>query len=159
MAVRGQDFKIDFSSRDNLMKNDISNALKIAPAETIPVNFIGPTQTIVGSIGGITAEMQVNVNQAIDNYKNKIQKIIDKLVSVGSNVAFKGENINKSIENFVGSVRDTSNEYIEVLNQTQTEIVKAVQRSYQAKDMSESTEIGQDSKNISEAKPSYKKGN
>lgn len=142
---------IETSERESLLSSEVdtsivSGGVAANTHATGPFSFIGiGAQEATGApLAGVTAEFASHVTTEIDNYKTAIQTELDKLTTVESNGAFKGEAINTALSKFIDAVRETGTQYIERLSAAETQIINSVNAAYQTQDTDLSGNLNSD---------------
>ena len=80
----------------------------------------------------------------MDTYCSNIKAKIDDLTKVEVNQAFKGEAVERALNNFVESVKEVATNYITKLQNAEQSIIKGVQEAYEKQDIDLSSNLSND---------------
>lgn len=141
MAITGSDATVDTSLRDSLKATSVDASITGTQGRDV-------NQYLIGSLVGVTPNMAASISKGIDEYKNKIEKILNELEAVDSQNAFRGTEITSTLTRFIESVKSVSKSYLEALTKAQEQIVTNVAKAYEQQDTDISSQLGADSSKV-----------
>lgn len=135
MSITMSEAKIDLSAEEELRSHKI---------EDLGGSSGGSAQSIVG----ITGDFQGDVTDAIEEYIEEVNEIIEQIEAVETEGAFKGSAIGNALTNFVIGVKNVATSYTDKLRQVESDIIAGVQTVYETQDTDLSSGLGSDQSTI-----------
>lgn len=149
MAITGSDATITTTARDSLRQSYIDVQGVVGGTQGGPKGGVFGLSNVGAALAGVTPEMASNIATGIDNYRARIEGILNQLESVESTEAFRGEQITTSLKNFVDGVKAVSLQYLNKLVEAENEIVSSVKRAYETQDQQVSSQMSTDTGTLS----------
>ena len=107
MAITQSGATVDTSARDEFLQSSVDSSItnggETAHTQTTGdfLGIGGETSETGAGLGGVTANFVSEYTDAMDTYCSNIKAKIDDLTKVEVNQAFKGEAVERALNNFV----------------------------------------------------------
>ena len=93
------------------------------------------------SKAGITDTFKMHLTRDINDYCNNIRSCLNNFDEIPINIVFKGETIESQMKQFITSLKEVANNYINKLEKAEDQIIEGVYKAYVTQDSDLSSEI------------------